>query len=208
MDKVYLYDKNEIDYVKSKDERMAKLIDAVGDIERSVKPDFFTAVVDTIIAQLISIPAHKTIRKRINEKFGELTPEKVMEISADELHSVGISMKKAVYIKNFAENIVNKKFDIDALDNMTDEDAIKYMITLDGVGQWTAEMLLTTALQRPDIISYGDLSIRKGIMRLYNLDELSKEKFHELTDKFSPYRTIAARYLWRYADPKCEIVID
>ncbi len=207
MDKIYLYNKSEIDYVKSKDEKMRKLIDAIGDIENLAKPDFFTAVVDTIIAQLISIPAHKTIRKRINDKFGELTPEKVVELSADELHSVGISMKKAGYIKNFAEKIINNEFDINALDNMNDEAAIKYMTSLDGVGKWTAEMLLTSALQRLDIISYGDLSIRKGIMRLYSLDELSKEKFHEITDKFSPYRTIAARYLWRYADPKCKTII-
>lgn len=200
MANIYSYGKNEIDYLKSKDEKMSKLIDLVGHLDREVNRDFFTSLISSIIGQQISTAAHITINKRINDKFGELTPEKVVRISDEELQSVGLSFRKVRYIKNFASKVFNKEFDIDLLYSMTDEEAIKYMITLDGVGQWTAEMMLIFAFCREDIISYGDYGIRKGVANLYGVENLTKKEFHILTDKFSPYRTIASFYFWNYAN--------
>ncbi len=207
MRKVIEYGEKEISYLCQKDEKMARLIEKAGHIHRDGETDLFASLTDSIVGQQISTAAHNTIRNRINEKFGILTPEKVMATTDDELKSVGISYRKVGYIKDFSSKVINGEIDIEALYTMSDEDAVKELVKVKGVGVWTAEMMLTFCLQRPDVLSYGDLAIRRGIMKLYGLEELSVEDFHRLTDKFSPYRTVAALYFWHYANPKCDFTI-
>ena len=207
MRKVIEYGEKEISYLCQKDEKMARLIEKAGHIHRDGETDLFASLTDSIVGQQISTAAHNTIRNRIYEKFGILTPEKVMATTDDELKSVGISYRKVGYIKDFSSKVLNGEIDIEALYTMSDEDAVKELVKVKGVGVWTAEMMLTFCLQRPDVLSYGDLAIRRGIMKLYGLEELSVEDFHRLTDKFSPYRTVAALYLWHYANPKCDFTV-
>lgn len=203
----FRYGRQEIEYLKSKDEKMAQLIDGAGMIERRTNPDLYRALVDSIIGQQISTAAHNTIRKRVQDKFGVLSAEKVASISDEELKSIGISWRKAGYIKDFTQKILNGDFDISRLYHMGDEEVIRQLVSLKGVGRWTAEMILTFSMERPDVLSYGDLAIRRGIMKLYNLQELTEEQFHRLTDKFSPYRTTAALYFWYYANPECRLLL-
>ena len=207
MRKIIEYGEKEKNYLCRKDEKMARLIEKAGHIHRDGETDLFASLTDSIVGQQISTAAHNTIRNRINEKFGILTPEKVMATTDDELKSVGISYRKVGYIKDFSSKVINGEIDIEALYTMSDEDAVKELVKVKGVGVWTAEMMLTFCLQRPDVLSYGDLAIRRGIMKLYGLEELSVEDFHRLTDKFSPYRTVAALYFWHYANPKCDFTI-
>jgi DNA-3-methyladenine glycosylase II len=208
MTQYFEYSHIETDYLKSKDVKMARLIEKVGHIYRTVNPDLYSCLTDSIVGQQISTAAHNTIRNRIFEKFGTLTPEKVVEIPDEELKSVGISYRKAGYIKDFSQKIVNGEFDIVGLNDMSDAEAIEKLVSLKGVGKWTAEMMLTFSMSRPDVLSYGDLAIRRGIMKLYGLEELSEKEFHNLTDKFSPYRTTAALYFWRYSAPDCDFTIE
>ncbi|MBQ6850317.1 MAG: DNA-3-methyladenine glycosylase 2 family protein [Oscillospiraceae bacterium] len=207
MRKVIEYGEKEINYLCQKDEKMARLIEKAGHIHRDGETDLFASLTDSIVGQQISTAAHNTIRNRIYEKFGVLTPEKVMSIPDEELKSVGISYRKAGYIKDFSSKVLKGEIDIDSLYTMSDEDVIKELTKIKGVGQWTAEMMLTFCMQRPDVLSYGDLAIRRGIMKLYGLEELSVEDFHRITDKFSPYRTVAALYFWHYANPKCDFTV-
>ena len=102
---------------------------------------------------------------------------------------------------------MDNQFNVENISKMSDEDAIDRLVSLKGVGKWTAEMMLTFSMSRPDVLSYGDLAIRRGIMKLYGLEELSEKEFHNLTDKFSPYRTTAALYFWNYANPKCDFTV-
>ena len=207
MRKVIEYGEKEINYLSQQDEKMAVLIEKAGHIYRDGESDLYASLTDSIVGQQISTAAHNTIRNRINEKFGILTPEKVMSIPDEELKSVGISYRKAGYIKDFSSKVLKGEIDIDSLYTMSDEYVIKELTKIKGVGQWTAEMMLTFCMQRPDLLSYGDLAIRRGIMKLYGLEELSVEDFHKLTDKFSPYRTTAALYFWHYANPKCDFTV-
>lgn len=207
MERFFEYTETETEYLKSKDEKMAVLIDKVGHIYRPVKPGLYEALVDSIIGQQISTAAHQTIRRRAEKKFGALTPEKVISIPDRELQSIGITFRKVGYIKDFTQKVIDGKFDIDALNTMNDEDVIKRLVSLKGVGKWTAEMLLTFCLQRRDVLSYGDLAVRRGIMKLYGMEDLSEEDFHLLTDRFSPYRSVAALYIWHYANPSCDFTI-
>ena len=208
MKQYFEYSEKETEYLKSKDEKMAQLIDKAGHIYREVNPDLFGAVIDSIIGQQISTAAHKKERKRIAEKFGILTKEKISSLSDEELQSVGLSWRKVGYIRDITGKITSGELDTDALQKMDDERVIKELVKLKGVGRWTAEMVLTFSMQRPDVLSYGDLAIRRGIMKLYGIEELNEEQFHQLTDRFSPYRTTAALYFWHYANPACELVIE
>ena len=203
----FRYGRQEIEYLKSKDEKMAQLIDGAGMIERRTNPDLYRALADSIIGQQISTAAHNTIRKRVRDKFGVLTAEKVATIPDEELKSIGISWRKVGYIKDFTGKILSGDFDISRLYDMDDENVIRQLVSLKGVGRWTAEMLLTFSMERPDVLSYGDLAIRRGVMKLYGLQTLTEEQFHRLTDKFSPYRTTAALYFWYYANPACRLVL-
>ena len=203
----FRYGRQEIEYLKSKDEKMARLIDGAGMIQRRTNPDLYRALADSIIGQQISTADHNTIRKRVLDKFGVLTAQKVAAIPDEELKSIGISWRKVGYIKDFTDKILSGDFDIGRLYDMDDEDVIRHLVSLKGVGRWTAEMLLTFSMERPDVLSYGDLAIRRGVMKLYNLQELTEEQFHRLTDKFSPYRTTAALYFWYYANPACRLVL-
>jgi len=207
MKQYFSYTEKETDYLKDKDKKMAQLISAAGHIYREVNPDLYDALIDSIIGQQISTAAHNTIRKRIADRYLKLTKEKVNSLTDEELQSLGLSWRKVSYIRDITGKITSGEVDTDALQKMDDERVIKELIKLKGVGRWTAEMVLTFSMQRPDVLSYGDLAIRRGIMKLYGLEELSVEDFHKLTDKFSPYRTTAALYFWHYANPKCDFVI-
>ena len=208
MKQYFEYSEKETEYLKNKDEKMARLIDAAGHIYREVNPDLFDDLIDSIMGQQISTAAHNTVRKRISEKFGRLTKEKICSLSDEELQGVGLSWRKVSYIRDFTNKVISGEFNIDSLYAMDDEQVIKELVKLKGVGRWTAEMVLTFSMQRPDVLSYGDLAIRRGIMKLYNMENLSEEEFHNLTDKFSPYRTTAALYFWYYANPSCSLIIE
>src|SRR5690606_32156269 len=108
----------------------------------------------------------------------------------------GMSLRKAGYIKGSAKAAVDKTIDFDNLVNLSDEEVIKELIKLKGVGEWTAQMLLIHSLERPDVVSFKDLAIRRGMMKLYNLSTLSLEEFYEYKKKYSPYGTVASLYLW------------
>lgn len=208
MKQYFTYTEKETGYLKSQDEKLAQLITATGHIYRDVNPDLYDALIDSIIGQQISTAAHNTIRKRIADRYVKLTKEKVNSLTDEELQSLGLSWRKVSYIRDITGKITSGELDTDALQKMDDERVIKELIQLKGVGRWTAEMVLTFSMQRPDVLSYGDLAIRRGIMKLYGLEELNEEQFHLLTDRFSPYRTTAALYFWHYANPACELVIE
>ncbi len=190
------YTKEAVEYVKSKDEKMKALIEEIGDVKREKKPDLYTAIIDTIIGQQISTAAHKTVADRFFAKFQDKTAKEIYNTPDEEIQKLGFSFRKVSYIKNFLEKIINNEIDLNSLYKKSDEEVIKEITSIKGLGVWSAQMLMTSAMDRKDIIAYDDLAIRRGIMKLYSLDELSKKDFHLLTDKFSPYRTIAAFYFW------------
>lgn len=203
----FQYGKKEIDYLKTKDERMAKLIERVGHIERPLTADLYTCLVHQVTGQQISTSAHKTIINRLNEKVGKVTPENIFSLTDEELKSIGITYRKADYIKSFTKKIIDKEFDIDALQYMDNQQVILNLTSLKGIGQWTAEMVMIFSMGRMNVMSYNDLAIRRGICRLHNLSELSVQEFNYYDSLYSPYQSVASLYLWHYANPKCDFTI-
>jgi DNA-3-methyladenine glycosylase II len=168
-------------------------------VERQVIPDLFTALVHSIVGQQISKQAAATVWNRVQEYFGEITPARVAIASSEEIQQLGMSLRKATYIKGVAEAALEGSLDLDRLNSLPDGEIIKRLSSLHGVGVWTAEMMLIFSLQRPDVVSWGDHAIRKGMMNLYGLTELTREQFDKHRKRYSPYGTVASLYLWEIA---------
>jgi DNA-3-methyladenine glycosylase II len=177
----------------------------IADIRRS--RDVFGDLVNAIVNQQLSGKAAATIYGRLEslvaKKTGRkaITPKAIMALSSHSMRKCGLSEAKAKSIKSLAKAVVDKELDLPKIHLHEDEKIIELLTSQKGIGPWTAEMILMFSLGRLDIFSKGDLGLRKGIMRLYGLKKMPSDKLMDkLSRAWSPYRTYAARVLWRVAD--------
>lgn len=194
--KYFNYGQEEIDYLKSVDASLGAAMSRMGRVERVIIPDLFAALVYAIVGQLISVKAVHTIWERMQGKFGEISPQNMAMQTADDIQKCGMTMKKAVCIQNIAQIIAQGAFQLEELYDMSDAEAIKKLMTLKGVGKWTAEMLLINSMERRDVVSWGDIAIRRGMMKLYGHHTLTKEQFEQYRLRYSPLGSVASIYLW------------
>ena len=159
----------------------------------------FSSVVHHIIGQQISTKAQATIWQRMRTAFGVVDARSIANASIEELQSFGMTFRKAEYIQDFARKAERGEFDLNAVENMPYEQAIKELAALKGIGVWTAEMILVFCLQRPDVFSYGDLAILRGLRMLYHHRKIDKKLFEKYRRKFSPCCSVASLYLWAIA---------
>ena len=127
---------------------------------------------------------------------GRFSPKNIGDTDLELIQKCGMSLKKATYIKGIADSALTKEIDFEKLHLLSDDEVTQQLTQLKGVGEWTCEMILIHSLQRSDVLSYKDLAIRRGIMKLHGLEELSKEKFETYRKNYSPYNTVASLYLW------------
>lgn len=190
------YGQKEIDYLRRRDKKLGTAIDQIGMMKREIIPDPFAALVSSVVSQQISKKAAATVWNRLYALLGSITPESITQANLAEIQSCGMSERKAGYIKGIADAGRSGLVDFNTLHALTDEEIVKKLCSLRGVGVWTAEMLLIFALGRPDVVSYNDLAICRGMMNLYSLKELPKEKFERYRKRWSPYGSVASLYLW------------
>ena len=162
--------------------------------------DLFLGLVQSIVSQQLSVRVADTIFRRVKELLGEITAAKLLAADPEALRGCGLSGRKVEYLRGIAEAQRAGTIDFAALARKPDAEVIQELVKLKGVGVWTAEMLLIFALGRPDVLSYRDLGIRRGIMMLRHLDELSEEDFETYRRRCSPYGTLASLCLWRIKD--------
>ena len=193
------YGENEITYLRNKDKKLSEVMDQIGMIEREVDTDLFSSVVHHIIGQQISTKAQATIWQRMKEALGEVNAETILAADISELQSLGMTFRKAEYIKDFAGKVHEGVFNLEAIAHMPDEEAIKELASLKGIGVWTAEMILLFCLQRPDIFSYDDLAIQRGLRMVYHHRKIDRKLFEKYRRRFSPYCSVASLYLWAVA---------
>ena len=208
MENFFQYGETEIAYLKQADKRLAEVIDRIGKVERRVIPDLFAALVHSIVGQQISTKAHETIWHRMENAFGQVTPEAIYRLSVDELQGFGITFKKAAYIRNATQKVLDGTFDIQALYTMDDNEVCTRLSELDGIGVWSAEMLMLFSMQRPDILSFGDLAIQRGLRMVYHHRKITRELFEKYRRRFSPYNSVASLYLWAVAGGAIEGMKD
>jgi len=195
--KHFNYGQTEISYLKKADPVLGEAMERIGRVERIIIPDLFPALIYAIVGQLISVKTAQTIWMRMQDKFGDITPDCIASQTADEIQSCGITMKKAICIKNISETIAIGNLDLNELHSLSDSQVMKKLTLLDGIGEWTAEMLLINSMERPDVVSWGDLAIRRGMCKLYGLKDISKEQFQKHRNIYSPYGSTASIYLWQ-----------
>lgn len=204
----FRYGTEAIEYLKRKDEKLGEVIDKIGHIEREVDTDLFSAVVHHIVGQQISTKAQETIWNRIKEKLGEVNVENIMNAGVEKLQSFGISFRKAGYIMDFSQKVQEGVFDLEEIWRKSDEEVIKELSALKGIGVWTAEMLLLFCMERPDVLSYDDLAIQRGLRMVYHHRKIDKKLFEKYRRRYSPYGSVASLYLWAVAGGAIEGMKD
>ena len=192
----FSYGEAELNYLRKKDKRLCAVIDRIGHIDRTVDTDLFSSVVHHIVGQQISTKAQATVWGRMQDALGEVNAETILAAGVPKLQSLGMTFRKADYIRDFAGKVHSGEFDLDAVCHMSDEDAIRALSSLRGVGVWTAEMILLFCMQRPDVFSYDDLAIQRGLRMVYHHRRIDRKLFEKYRRRFSPYGSVASLYLW------------
>ena len=194
----YDLDNEKVKYLINTDEKLGKLIRYVNKTELIIEEDGFKCIVKYIIGQQISDKARETIWQRVCAIWKNITPEKILEIEDNELRRVGLSKHKINYIKILASVVIGKDINFCDFKELTNEEIIKKLTTLKGIGQWTAEMYLIFSLGRENVLSKGDGTIRRTIYWMYDLEKLpSSEILLKYFSSWTQYATIVSSYLWK-----------
>ena len=167
--------------------------------------DAYGALVRTIVGQQLSVKAARSIYARLTDLFGDRAPTPRELIATDEglLRASGLSRPKIRYLRDLADRVLSGDLDLDALQALPDEEAIRQIVAVKGLGRWSADMFLMFHLGREDILPVGDLAIRRAVERAYGLPEIPDEgTLEDLARPWSPYRTLASFYLWESLDAK------
>jgi DNA-3-methyladenine glycosylase II len=171
------------------------------DVEAKPIDQYFHNLCESIISQQLSVKASDTIWGRFKAILpqAELSPRNVLNAPDDDMRSVGLSRAKVVYVKALAAAIEGGELDLAQLPQESNEEVIRKLTWVKGIGKWTAEMFIMFTLGRPDVFSLGDLGLRNAVERWYGSGEqrLSLDQIEALSQRWSPYRTFAARILWR-----------
>jgi DNA-3-methyladenine glycosylase II len=163
----------------------------------------FDYVVRSIVYQQLSGKAAATIYGRVLGLYGGAppTPAQLVKTAETTLRGVGLSTRKAEYVRDLAIGVRSRALPIDRLHEMTDDEVIETLVSVRGIGRWTAQMVLMFRLGRPDVFPELDLGVQKGVQQLLALRKLpTPEKMTRIAERWAPYRTVAAWYLWRLLD--------
>ncbi len=202
------YGKKEIQHLSSKDKILGKAIKDVGHIYREVNNDLFSSLIYHILGQQISVSAQTTVWKRLTDYFGKVTVDKISKMSINELQGFGTTFRKAGYMSEIALKISKGEFDLNHLWNLSDINVKKKLSALPGIGIWTAEMILLFCMQRPDVFSFGDLAIHRGLCKLHNKEKIDKKQFEKYRKLYSPYCSVASLYIWEISSGPIEELRD
>lgn len=175
--------------------------DGVGDLRRGRTDDRYGALVRAIVGQQLSTRSAQAIYGRLLERFGGRppTPQEVLAEDPDELRvAVGLSRAKVNYLRSLAERVVDGALALDRLDDLSDEEVVRELTAVRGIGPWSADLFLMFTLGRPDVVASGDLGIRRAVMIRYGLAEMpTPAEVDAIAERWRPYRTLASIFLWQ-----------
>lgn len=190
------------------DPTMAALMERVGEIDLATRlrrrneerpADAYGALLRAIVGQQLSTKAARTIYLRVLDVFDGSTPspEQLLAASETDLRGAGLSGRKIEYVQDLARHALSGELELDRLDELGDEKVIEELVAVRGLGQWTAEMFLLFHLERPDVLSGGDLGIRKAVQVEYGLEQMPPPaQVLEIGEPWRPHRSLASLYLW------------
>lgn len=192
----FSYGAEEKEYLCRKDKKLGDMIQRIGDIRRPVIPDLFSALVNAILCQQVSSKAGETVWQRLLQQCPPPLAQSLAAASLEEIQACGTTFKKAEYIQTLAREVVEGRLDLQALSLLPDEEVIARLVQLPGIGRWTAEMMLIFSMQRPDVVSYGDLAILRGMRMVYRHRKITPQLFEKYRKRYSPWGSVASLYLW------------
>jgi DNA-3-methyladenine glycosylase II len=167
---------------------------------RGSRPDPYEALARAIVGQQLSTKAAASIWSKLIDLFdgGAPEPKALLRRRRATLRKAGLSAAKVEFLRDLARRVVDGRLDLKRLAELSDEDIVADLVEVKGVGRWTAEMFLIFHLGRPDVVSTGDLGIRRAVQIAYGMAELpGPEELEKLAEPWRPHRTLACLYLWR-----------
>jgi DNA-3-methyladenine glycosylase II len=179
---------------------MAAFIERAGELpERAGAGDAFTSLARAIVFQQLAGRAAAAIYRRTLETVGgEMTPAAILARTPDELRSAGLSNNKTLALIDLASKVSDGTVPLDELAGLSDDEIVERLVTVRGIGRWTAEMFLLFELRRPDVWPVDDLGVRNGYSLIHQLPEMIKPKQLQAEgDRYRPYRSTAALYCWQ-----------
>lgn len=202
MTKIPKYWQDAIIHLKQCDKKLGSIIDNYHGEYLISRTDAFHTLARAIVGQQISVKAADSVWKKLHNNFEVITPKHVINLSYEQLKLCGLSAKKIEYLQDLANKMFNGELNINILHDYSDEEIIKELIKLRGIGVWTAEMFMIFYLLRPDILPLADIGLQKAIEKHYaNGQKLKKDDYIDIARIWQPYRSVATWFLWRSLDP-------
>jgi DNA-3-methyladenine glycosylase II len=191
--------KKALDAIAANDKHVAAALEQVGYPKPRRQPPGFAALVETIVNQQLSAKVGATIIGRVHALLPEFTPEALLALPDGALREAGLSGRKVEYARGVAEAVVEGRFSPEALKRMDDEQAIRSLTALRGLGRWSAEIYLMFCLGRPDVFPADDLALQVALQRLKNMRARpTAKKAREKVRHWAPWRTAGSLFLWHY----------
>lgn len=180
------------------DPDIGPLVAEHGEVTLQPAADLFERLIVSVLRQQVSMASANATRQRLEDAV-EITPEALLRTEQSTLRDVGLSRQKASYVHNIADAVIEHGYSREYFEGMSDDAVIAELTSIKGVGSWTAKMQLVFSLGRPDVFPVEDLGIRNG-MRAVCGDDLDRSRMVEIAERWRPYRSYAALYLWCAVD--------
>lgn len=193
-----------LNHLKKSDPVLRAIIASVGPCRMEYSSPEFSSLAEAILYQQLNGKAAATIYKRFTALAGEPpTPEGILKLSDEQLRSVGLSKQKSAYLKDLAAKTASGLLDFSRLAELSDDEVIRHLTQVKGIGVWTAHMFLMFSLRRPNILPTGDYGVQMGLKKHYRKRKLPKPKdMEKIARAWEPYRSVACWYMWRSLDIK------
>ena len=167
-----------------------------------MRGDAFQTLARAIVGQQISVKAAQSVWERLVGAAGIIAPEGLARLEHSALRAAGLSGRKAEYIQDLAQRFHDRSIDAAALPALSDEAIIEQLVSVRGIGRWTAEMFLIFNLGRPDVLPVGDLGLQRAMSLSYNRGRaLTERRMHAIARAWAPWRSVATWYMWRSLEP-------
>ena len=189
-------------HLMKKDRVMKRLIPQFGDARLETRGDAFVTLARSIIGQQISVKAAQTVWDRFALLPKKMTPANVLKLKVDDMRAAGLSVRKVEYVVDLALHFDNGALHVKDWDSMEDDEIIAELVSIRGIGRWTAEMFLIFHLMRPNVLPLDDAGLINGISQNYfSGDVVSRSDAREVAAAWAPYCSVATWYIWRSLDP-------
>jgi DNA-3-methyladenine glycosylase II len=193
-------------HLTRRDRVMKKLIPQFGEARLQSRGDAFTTLARSIVGQQISTKAAQSVWEKfaalLDAPSTKLAPAEVLELESDQMRGAGLSARKVEYLRDLATHFADGTVHVRKWQQMDDEDIIEELVSIRGIGRWTAEMFLIFHLMRPNVLPVDDLGLIKGIsVNYFSGEPVTRVEAREVGDAWAPFRSVATWYIWRSLDP-------